>query len=546
LNSIDRAIAAPKQTAATTMNQPSTELPALEDRTVQRVEPGRLEAWFIRNSQWVALAFTAVGLVVRITYARSCYLNPDEAQHFDAARFNTWYQVFLASHRLSHPPLFIFVLHAVLFLGRSEPFVRLPSLAGGTAALWLTFAWIRRSLGAIPALIGLLFMAVSPAAISASTEARQYGLLLFFLCGALYTCERMFAERSLRWALFHGLFLLGALLSHFTALVIICSIDLYVLLRCILDRMPRRMVWILLANQVLLAGVFAWLYLSYVHNAQVLNSQSMSYLRNLYYMPGQETVLHFSKRAILSTFSYLVSQRLAIRSLTLAYFAAVITLLVSRNKTTRLLAVLILATFLTGFVGAVCQVFPFAGSRHQTYLLPFLAIGFAALCRWVPARFSPVLVVVAMALSPTWLIRNLPDNNRSIMPIEDERSAVDYIHRTVPPGAPLFMDDATWYVFSYYLGRNDPALDMDANRAKRSVDGHLMISPRSFGWILKAPNAVDQVNEAAKALAPPTAGSLWIVSDTWPDPALGPRLPAARVQTMQAFGEISVIEVKHQ
>lgn len=40
----------------------------------------------------------------------------------------------------------------------------------------------------------------------------------------------------------------------------------------------------------------------YVHNAEVLNSQSMSYLHTIYYMPGQETLLHFLKRAILSTF----------------------------------------------------------------------------------------------------------------------------------------------------------------------------------------------------------------------------------------------------
>src|SRR5579872_855517 len=317
------------ETASTTMNQPiSTEVSAPKDTPAKRAESGRLARWFIRNSRWLALAITAVGFAVRVRYVLSCYLNPDEAQHFDAARFNTWHQVFLASHRLSHPPLFIFVLHAVLSLGRSEFFVRLPSLAGGTAALWLTFAWIRRSLGEIPALIGLVFMAVSPAAISASIEARQYGLLLFFLCGALYACERMFTERSLPWAIVDGLLLLGTLLTHFTALVIICSVDLYVLLRCLLERMPRRIVWVLIANQVLLAGVFAWLYLSYIHHAEVLNSQSMSYLRTMYYMPGQETLFQFLKRAILSTFSYLVSQRLAIRSLALVYFAAAMTLLI--------------------------------------------------------------------------------------------------------------------------------------------------------------------------------------------------------------------------
>ena len=62
---------------------------------------------------------------------------------------------------------------------------------------------------------------MSPAALSASTEVRQYGLLLFFICGALYATERAFAERSTCWAIIQGLCLLGATLSHFTAPVVI-------------------------------------------------------------------------------------------------------------------------------------------------------------------------------------------------------------------------------------------------------------------------------------------------------------------------------------
>jgi hypothetical protein len=47
---------------------------------------------------------------------------------------------------LSHPPLFILVLHGVLFLGRTELILRLPSLVGGTAALQLAFAWMRSTM----------------------------------------------------------------------------------------------------------------------------------------------------------------------------------------------------------------------------------------------------------------------------------------------------------------------------------------------------------------------------------------------------------------
>src|SRR5208337_421408 len=156
---------------------------------------------------------------------------------------------------LAHPPLFILVLHGILFFGRTELILRLPSLVGGTAALWLAFAWIRRSLGEIPALAGLGFMALSPAAISASTEVRQYGLLLCFVCGALYATERSLTEPSTAWAIVQGLCLLGALLTHYTAIVVIPSLGLYVLLRSLLERVPRRILITIGVSQLVLVTV---------------------------------------------------------------------------------------------------------------------------------------------------------------------------------------------------------------------------------------------------------------------------------------------------
>jgi hypothetical protein len=118
--------------------------------TINRAEHNRLEAWVITNSNWLALGIIAAAFAIRLAYAGSCFLNPDEAEHFTAARPTGWPETLKAALMLAHPPLFILVLHVVLFLGRTELILRLPSLAGGTVALGLAFSWLRRSLGESP------------------------------------------------------------------------------------------------------------------------------------------------------------------------------------------------------------------------------------------------------------------------------------------------------------------------------------------------------------------------------------------------------------
>jgi uncharacterized membrane protein len=361
----------------------SKEASRLDRASVVHSQAGKFETWVVRNSDWLAIAMILAAFVVRLAYASSCYLNPDEAQHFNAARPFSWLGAYEASYSLAHPPLFILVLHAFLFLGRSETILRLPSVIGGTVALWFAFAWIRRSLGEIPALTGLLFMMLSPAAISASTEVRQYGLLLCFICGALYATERTLNELSIYWAVVQGFFLLCALLTHYTALVVIFSLGLYSLLRCILDSAPRRVLLSLVAVQLVLSTVFGWLYLEHVRQTSVFDPASLSYLGQFYYVRGSETLFGFCRRALIGTFSYMMGHRMAI-PLIFVYLSGIAALLVGRNGRRRSLASLIVFPFAVGFVTAIFHVFPFVGSRHQTYLLPFLAEGIAAGLTWMP------------------------------------------------------------------------------------------------------------------------------------------------------------------
>lgn len=517
--------------------------------TTNNADPGQLEPWVAQNSGRLALGIIAMAFAIRLVYAASCYLNIDEAVHFDLARPSSWLGAYKASLGIWHPPLFILVLHGILFLGRSELILRLPSLIGGTAALWFTFAWMRDSLGEISALGGLGFMALSSAAISASTEVREYGLLLFFVCAALYVTERTFTERSMNWAICQGLMLLGALLTDYTALVVLASLGLYVLLRAFLDRVPRRIFITFVLTQLVLAAVLGWLYFVHIHRLIPSGADAKSYLGTYYYGAARETLLAFVWKSLTGTFVYETGARRLAVLFMLAFLAGIAALIAGRTKAPKLLPLLVISPFIVGFAAAAFKVFPFAGSRHQAYLLPFLAAGLSAGLAWLPRRRAvTVLLVCAVIAPPLWIARTTPDNNPHIMPKRDMTAAIEFVRRTVPAGSPLFVDYDTRGVLSYYLGRNDAS--SDTLRSESVVDervgGYRLVVPWIHSAAFHPDNALQQVIESARTLGVPPREPLWVVSVTWVwIPSLGSRLPARgdRDVDIKEFGRISVIKV---
>src|ERR1700739_4473676 len=99
-------------------------------------------------------------------------------------------------------------------------------------------------------------------------------------------------------AVIQGLCLLGALSTHSSAPVAIASADLYVLFRCIVGRVPRRLLFIFCAAQLVLALVLAWLYFTNPSKSSLSHVAGFSYLDSYFARPG-ETSLGFSKRVLI-------------------------------------------------------------------------------------------------------------------------------------------------------------------------------------------------------------------------------------------------------
>jgi hypothetical protein len=506
--------------------------------------------WVVKNSTWLALGIIAAAFAIRLVFCVSCYLNPDEGAHFNAARPSSWLETYRASLMLTHPPLFILVLHGMLFLGRSELILRLPSLLGGTAALWLAFAWIRRSLGSIPGLAGLGFMALSPAAISASTEVRQYGLLLFFVCGALYATERTFTERSTAWAIVQGFFLFGALLTHYTAVVVLFSLGLYVLLRSLLDGLPRRILFTMGVSQLFLAVLLGFLYFEHVRPSIPFGSTARTGYLRYYYPDVREPLLGFAWRAFTGTFSYAAGGRRMAFVFMVPFLAGLAALLTGRTKGARLMAFLVVSPFVVGFATAVFLIFPFAGSRHQTYLLRFLAAGISASLRYLQRGWPVGLLLLGVLVAPLWAIRAKPDNNLRVLPEGDMTAAIEYVRRMVPKKSPLFVDYETREVLRYYLGPNDTTLDtaFSEDEIEECLGGYrVVLAPRKDAlWAFRADDAIERVTESARALGVPPDNPLWIFSAAWLEPSLASRLQPGTGGDKEEFGRISVIRLDAQ
>ena len=517
--------------------------------TKYTAECDRIEMWVIKNSNWFALGIIAAAFAIRLAYAGSCYLNPDEAEHFGAARPASWLGVCAAALMLAHPPLFILVLHGFLVFGRTELILRLPSLAGGTAALGLVFGWLRRSLGEIAALAGLGFMAIAPVAITASTEVRQYGLLLCFVCGSLYATERAFSEHSTIWAIVQALFLMGALLTNYTTIIVLGSLGLYVVARLLQGDMPRRIVFTMVVNQFVLAALLGGLYFGHIRRASVFNpSGSLNYLGHYFYTPGRETLLGFLWRSLFETFHYATGLRPLALLFMLIFVAGLDALLMGRTKAPKFMALLVISPFVVGFIAALFRVFPFAGSRHQTYLLPFLAAGISAAFAWLPRGRAVPIFLLGAVVTPFWAIHSSPENDARVMPISAMTAAISYIGRTVPRGTPLFADDMTRDVLRYYLSRNDKALDVVRfeEGSEEWLGGHRFIVPPTAPPAFRPAEMVEEVTEVARTIGVPPGDPLCVVSVAWKEPSLASRLPAGGDRDVKEFKRISVISILAQ
>ncbi|HEU0047176.1 MAG TPA: glycosyltransferase family 39 protein, partial [Nitrososphaera sp.] len=416
-----------------------------------------------RGSSKIALCLLFAGCLVRLWLAYSIFLNPDEALHYLLSLQPSLALTYQETLGTAHPPLYIVFLHYWGYLGHSEFFLRLPSVATSVGYCWMIFLWLDKVTTRKSALIALGLMLFSPALIYLSVELRQYAFLLFFCSTVLYFLERAVEKNSVVSLVFSGCALGLALLTHYSALFFAFTLGLYALIRIWSFRPSTKFIATWIAIQLAALGIIAVLYKTHISH-QVSNGQAEaiadSYLRGSIFHPAQDHVLSFIFKTTIRLFHYVFSQEVVgIAGLLLFVYAIVVLwhnsaqISISAKPTSRQLGFLLGFPLMANCALALRGIYPYGGTRHDSYLAIFAISGIAiALARWSPRKkwiptvsLATVLLICNLFPAATGQYITRKNQRREVM-----QSAVNYL-RDIPPGSIIFTDNQGGLLLSYYL-----------------------------------------------------------------------------------------------
>jgi len=498
-----------------------------------------IETWLIQNAGPLSLIIIAAGLVFRFYYGSACYLNPDEAIHVVLAQASGLKEAYLQSRTQAHPPLLTMALYFILKFGSSEFLVRLPSLIASTLGTWFGFKWAERIFGTGAAIGMLALLTFSPAMAFTAIEVRQYGLLIMGVCGALYGLERAFSEFSFKWMAFGYLWLYAAILSHYSALWITVTISCYGLLR-LYQLSARRLLWSAWAGfqsgAALLYIVLYFTHIKKMRSGWMYDYAVNTYLKDGYFHEGIQSFPGFFASGLLNAFSYMSGLHLA-GFIGLALFVTgVITLLVipAKRKGEKRwdLTLLLVLPLVLGGVGALLHLLPFIGTRHISYLLPFLAAGLSfPVFRWV--KYKAVAAALLCLIGPAWLMWSMaspvmiPNNRPEMLPRQEMARALEFLSGEVAADQPLIVDYQTSLDLQYYLGNSGPM------RMKMKQ------------WAFDRGNFMPFVHEVGDKLDVKPGEMLWAMSIRWYDrPPLMKAVPEQLLVSAEQFGKINLVQFK--
>jgi hypothetical protein len=491
---------------------------------------------FERHSRLVAASILLLGFFARLWKASGTFLNLDEAMHFLAANKLSLAEAYRASLGLAHPPLLILLLHVWRRVGSSELVLRLPSVIAGTIFCWIFFKWLTQVLGPAAGWTGLFLVSFLPPFIELSSEVRQYALLLCFLMAALYALELALAKHSAGKMLLVFVFLWLSMLTHFSAILFAAAVGIYSLWRVKSDRIAGNTLAVWITGQAGTLCLFAYLYRTQIgHLKESADAAHMQVLlSNSYFHPGQGNVLLFAFARTFGVFQYTFGQ-LAVGDIAGVLFIVAVLLLLrnvgpdDRNEPSgRQLGAFLVLPFVITCVAAIVDLYPYGGTRHSAFLVPFALAGVS----YAIAKFShqkiayaaggAVLVALVCQLfgSPHRPYMRREDQNRANM-----TQAIDAIRSQVSPGEILFVDFQTNFLLRFYLCPEAGAGAISSAGLKEySCGGYRVIATSSDTNVLTADIFGSRWKQMVSAYDLKPGQTVWIFQAGW-DANLARQLP---------------------
>ena len=452
----------------------------------------RLESQFETAPSLVAGCILLLGFLLRAWKAWGTFLNMDEAMHVLAANQPSLAEAYRASLSLAHPPLLILLLNAWHRLGTSELWLRLPSVVAGTIFCWIFFRWLTGLLGPAAGWAGLLLVSFLPPFVELSAEVRQYPLLLCFLIAAAYTLELALARNSGGMMVSFFVFLYLAMLTHFSAFLFAGAACAYSVWRLVGERSSGRVAAIWAAGQAGALALLVFLYHTQISRLRggIAERHMQVLLVRSYFHRGHDHVLAFIIARTFGVLQYTFGA-LAVGDLAGVFFLAGVVLLLRgksegggvHGPSSRQLSLLIALPFAINGAAAIADLYPYGGTRHSAFLLPFAIAGVTlAMVKLSRQNLAPALVAVLMTIAICQLF-GAP--HRPYMRREDQHTsnmtdAIDAIRRKVHPGGTILVDFQTSFLIRYYLCPDAIASGFPASEWQTySCGGYRVISANS-------------------------------------------------------------------
>jgi hypothetical protein len=428
---------------------------------------GRLYAAAERRALWITLALAAVGFLLRWAEANRTFLHPDEAMHLHLALPSSVDALFQASAEAHHPPLLTFLLHAVLWFGRSEPALRLPMVVAGSLVPLVFFLWLRRHAGDGAAVAGAAILALSPSLIALSAQMRAYSIALLLCAAALRFFDDALERGSAgRMALFSAALWL-AILAEYSAAWFAAGAGVYALVRFFQTRPRLSLAAVWGVSQAGGLALYAALYFTVLAphlDPQAKDAVISSYLRHAFPQPGQNFAAFFLQ-GTLDQFAFLFYAAAAAIPAALLYLFGSWLLIRTRRAAVAALCTLPLPLVCAA---AIAGLFPYGRTRHTAILALFLAaaigVSVDAILRsrhgWIfAAAGAAALAFTAMQAAPA-LIRLHATVQRGDALVK----GLAYLRANVPSGSPLLTDRKSALVLHYYLCGPRMAKPANVNR----------------------------------------------------------------------------------
>ena len=513
-----------------------------------------------------------LAFLLRLWKASGTFLNMDEAMHSLAANTNSLAEAYRASLGLAHPPLLILLLHAWRRFGTSELALRMPSVIAGTIFCWVFFKWLAWLLGPTAAWAGFTLVCFLPPFVELSSEVRQYALLLCFLIAAAYFLELALAETSTgKMALFF-IFLYLAMLTHFSAIFFAAAVGMYSLWRLIGIRRSPHIVIVWIAGQAVALGLLAYLYrtqISHLKDSAAMQRHVEVFLSNSYFHQGHDHLLLFVFARTFGVLQYAFGQ-LAVGDVAGVLFVAGVALLLnsgnqgkhgridgrirderiedgriqdSLGPSSRQLGVFLLLPFLINCIAAIFDLYPYGGTRHSAFLVPFAIAGVSyAIVKLAHERLAYALGATLLTIA---VCQGLGRPHRPYMLREDQHRAnmthaIAAIRQQVQPDDMLFVDFQTSFLLRFYLCPevNDGEFSASGFRTF-SCGGKRVIATSSDTNVLTADVFPRRWSEMLRAYDLKPGQTVWIFQAGWDiglASGLQEKVPEFRDLNYESFG----------